>query len=100
MTTALLLAAMVADSWTYLLMGVEHEMNPLVASVGPSIALAIKWAIVIALLVILRMGSRSHIAPTSWRNPRRFLLIGASIGVIGAASNVRVIAILAGYSWI
>lgn len=74
---ALILAAL-ADSLTFLVMGVAHEANPLVAA-HPLLALAAKAALALALALW----------PYRYRFPVQ--LVGAVAWSIGAASNLRVL---------
>jgi hypothetical protein len=85
--TAIFLAAIGLDSLTYLFV-VPFEANPIVIAFGPALSLAIRWSMVALLLVTVRKVVHK----------RRFLLIGAIVGIIGAASNVIVLAEIAGLS--
>jgi len=87
-TALLFVLATGADSITMLLMGRDNEVNPLVLAVGLDFGLLLRWTAVAALLVLVRWIEV---------NPRPFLLIGAAVGVIGAFSNVRNMAITAGF---
>ena len=77
----LLVAAVAADTATYLVMGPEHEGNPLVRGLGPVVAMGIRWAGV-ALLIVVR---------PLLRHPRRWLLTGAYLSAAGAVSNLYVL---------
>ena len=77
----LLLAAVAADSVTYLWMGPGAEGNPLVRGLGPVMALVTRWAAVGLLIVVI-----PHI-----RHPRRWLLTGAYVATAGAISNLYVL---------
>ena len=87
MTAAIMVAALALDSLTFLMIG-DLEANPLVNVLGPGLALGIRWAAIVSLLVLARFMAR----------PRPYLLLVAAFGVIGAASNTRTLWIYGGFA--
>ena len=80
MASSLLVLAVALDSGTFLAMGTATELNPIVLALGTPLALVVRWAGVALLLAL-----RPYLS-------RRWYLVGAWVAVVGAASNVLVLA--------
>ncbi len=80
---AVFLAALAADTVTFLLLPPGGEANPLVISLGPAAAIALRWSAAAVLLLALR-----------WLSPARreaVLLVGIVVASVGAGSNLAVL---------
>lgn len=78
--------AQVADLVTYLAMGPEHELNPLVVAIGPHAAVLAKVLLIAALAAFL--PALYLLRPRLSRFIRRLAIV---TGCFGAASNVATI---------
>ena len=74
----LLVLAVALDSITFAAVWPQQEANPIVLALGAPLSLALRWGGVLLLVAV----------SPYLRHARRWFLLGASGGVVGAASNV------------